>query len=296
MTPRSTPGGGALGPQSLAGSTVRPRPAPGAKRQVSGTEGKWAAFSRVAQLHRSVCPLSLQLAEVGNSSLIPAPHIAFDARSRISDWATDGYVRPFCCGKKGCGDRREAQMEKKEVCGAGGRGISREKGRRDEHSPPTKIPPPLQAASSGPPLPHPPFPNANTHAGKLQVPESSQVVLGPESCLFRNSPSACLAPEPPDQRGSDPSDAEGASVGPASLGRRDRGAREPTSALWAHPWASTSRVSQPGGLAGEPQVGSAGARRPLEAVLSKADARPFLLPSIPSTWASASLIALLRSL
>ena len=141
----------------------------------------------------------------------------------------------------------------------------------------------------------PPFSNANTHAGKPQVRESSQVVLDPAPCLFRNIPSACLAPEPPDQRGSDPSDAEGASVRPSSLGRRVRGAREPTSALWAHPWASTSRISQPGGLAEEKQVGSAGARRPLEAVLSKADARPFLLPSIPSTWPSASLIALLRS-
>lgn len=175
-------------------------------------------------------------------------------------------------------------------------GISREKGRRDEHSLPAKIPPPLQAARSGPPPPIPPFSNANTHAGKPQVPESSQVVLGPAPCLFRNSPSARLGPEPPDQRGSDPSDAEGASVRPSSLGRRVRGAREPTSALWAHPWASTSRISQPGGLAEEKQVGSAGALRPLEAVLSKADARPFLLPSIPSTWASASLIALLRSL
>lgn len=117
----------------------------------------------------------------------------------------------------------------------------------------------------------PPFPNANTHAGKLQVPGSSQVVLGPESSLE----TALSHPI----RGEVKSDAEGASVGPASLGRRVRGAREPTSALWAHPWASTSRVSQPGGLAGEPQVGSAGARRPLEAVLSKADARPFCLPS-----------------
>ena len=185
-------------------------------------------------------------------------------------------------------------MEKKEVCGGGG-GISRERGRRDEHSPPTKIPPPLQAAGSGPPLPHPSFSKCQHPRRQAASPRVKPGSSG-SRVLFRNSPSACLAPEPPDQRGSDPSDAEGASVGPASLGRRVRGAREPTSALWAHPWASTSRVSQPGGLAGEPQVGSAGARRPLEAVLSKADARPFLLPSIPSTWASASLIALLRSL
>ena len=61
-------------------------------------------------------------------------------------------------------------------------------------------------------------------------------------------------------------------------------------------WRLMLAISQPGGLAEEKQVGSAGALRPLEAVLSKADARPFLLPSIPSTWASASLIALLRSL
>lgn len=40
-------------------------------------------------------------------------------------------------------------MEKKEVWGE-----SREKGCRDEQSPPTKIPPPLQAAGSGP-APHP---------------------------------------------------------------------------------------------------------------------------------------------
>ena len=44
-------------------------------------------------------------------------------------------------------------MENKEVWG----GISREKGRRDEHSPPAKILPPLQAARSGPPSPHPSF-------------------------------------------------------------------------------------------------------------------------------------------
>ncbi|CAI9178545.1 unnamed protein product [Rangifer tarandus platyrhynchus] len=177
-------------------------------------------------------------------------------------------------------------MEKKEVWGGG---VAREKGCRDEQSPPTKIPPPLHAAGSGPSphprhpsTPTPAFPNANTHAGKLQVPGSSQVVLGPESCLLRNSPSACLAPEPLDQTGSDPSDAEGASVRPRSLGRRVRGALEPTSALWAHPWAPTNRISQPGGPAGEPQVGSAGARRPLEAVLSKADARPFLRPPSPA--------------
>ena len=161
-------------------------------------------------------------------------------------------------------------MEKKEVCGGGG--ISRERGRRDEHSPPTKIPPPLQAAGSGPPLPHPSFSKCQHPRRQAASPRIKPGSSG-SRVLFRNSP------EPPDQRGSDPSDAEGASVGPASLGRRVRGAREPTSALWAHPWASTSRVSQPGGLAGEPQVGSAGARRPLEAVLSKADARPFCLPS-----------------
>ena len=40
-------------------------PAPGATRQVSGMEGRWAAFSHVTQLHRSDCSLSLQLQKLG---------------------------------------------------------------------------------------------------------------------------------------------------------------------------------------------------------------------------------------
>ena len=79
-----------MGGAALILPSAAPRPAPGAKRQ-----GRWAAFSHVTQLHRSVCPLSLQLQKL-ETSLIPAPHIAFDAKSRISDWATDGYMRPFC--------------------------------------------------------------------------------------------------------------------------------------------------------------------------------------------------------
>ena len=85
-------------------------------------------------------------------------------------------------------------MEKKEVCGGGG-GISREKGRRDEHSPPTKIPPPLQAAGSGPPLPHPSFSKCQHPRRQAASPRIKPGSSG-SRVLFRNSP------EPPDQRGS----------------------------------------------------------------------------------------------
>ena len=101
---------------------------------------------------------------------------------------------PSAAGRRGMGTGERLRWKRRKFGG-----ISREKGCREGQSPPTKIPPPLQAAGSGPPppchpsTPTPAFPNASTHAGKLQVPGSSQVALGPESCLFRNSSSVSLS-------------------------------------------------------------------------------------------------------
>ena len=108
--------------------------------------------------------------------MISAPNITFGIEAVISGCSTDGETLLLRAV-----DRRESLRwkGKKEVWEN-----SPEKGNRNEHSQPTKI---LPFTCSPPPAPFSRCQHScKPAAWKLQDQDSSQVFLGPASCLWRN--------------------------------------------------------------------------------------------------------------
>lgn len=95
-------------------------------------------------------------------------------------WFTRWSMRPFCWGQRFVGRRKRLRWKGKKEFGEN----SGETWHNDEHSPPTKIPPHLQAPHSWPPALFSRFQHTcRSAAWKLPAQDSSKRFLSPESCL-----------------------------------------------------------------------------------------------------------------